>query len=182
LVGLGRIGSRVAKFAQAIGMIVSAFDPLISSERAAELGVELSPSLEALLAGSDVISLHLPATPETRRLINAERLAQMKPGAYLINAARGALIDEAAVLHALESGHLSGFGADVFDPEPPNLDNPLLYREDVVATPHIASATAASRDRLWRGAITQALQVLRGEKPPNLLNPEVWPVLISRTS
>jgi D-3-phosphoglycerate dehydrogenase len=179
LIGLGRIGSRVAKFAQAIGMIVSAYDPLVSPERAAELGVELSPSLEALLASSDVVSLHLPSTPETRRFMNAERLAQMKRGAYLINAARGALVDETAVLHALDSGLLSGFGADVFDPEPPNLDNPLLYREDVVATPHIASATAASRDRLWRGAITQALQALRGERPPNLLNPEVWPLRTS---
>lgn len=182
LIGLGRIGSRVAKIAQAFGMIVSAFDPVLSPERANELGVECSPSLEALLGSSDVVSLHLPATAETRRFMNAERLAQMKPGAYLINAARGALVDESAVLHALNSGHLSGFGADVFDPEPPNLDNPLLYREDVVATPHIASATAASRDRLWRGAINQALQVLRGEKPPNLLNPEVWPVLASRTT
>ena len=176
LVGLGRIGARVAKIANAIGMKVIAHDPFVSAERATELGVMLVPSLEELLSTSDVVSLHLPATAETRHLINAERLALMKPGAYLVNAARGPLIDEAALLNALESGHLAGAGLDVFDPEPPSPDNPLLHREDVIATPHVASATLATKDRMWRDSIKQALQVLRGERPPHLVNPDVWPL------
>jgi D-3-phosphoglycerate dehydrogenase len=176
LIGMGRIGSRVAKIALALGMSVVGFDPFISAERANELGVELAPTLEAALHTADIVSLHLPLTPETRGLINAERLAQMKPGAILINAARGGLVDEAALFDALESGHLWGAGLDVFDPEPPSADHPLLARDDVIATPHIASGTGVGQDRLWHTAITQALQVLRGERPPHLVNPEVWPV------
>jgi D-3-phosphoglycerate dehydrogenase len=174
LVGMGRIGSRVARVARAMDMNVVVYDPYISAERAAELGVTLVPTLEALLSTSDVVSLHSPATPETRHLINARSLARMKPGAFLINTARGALIDESALIQALDSGRLAGAGLDVFDPEPPDLENPLLHRDNVIATPHIASATGAGKDRLWRTAIAQAIQVLRGERPPHLLNPEVW--------
>jgi D-3-phosphoglycerate dehydrogenase len=104
----------------------------------------------------------------------------MKPGAYLINAARGGLVDEAALLAALERGHLRGAGLDVFDPEPPRTDHPLLQRDDVMATGHVAGATAASKDRLVEGALRQALMALRGERPPHLLNPEVWPVVAAR--
>jgi D-3-phosphoglycerate dehydrogenase len=175
LVGLGRIGSRVALLAQGLGMQVSAYDPYVSAERAAELGIELVPTLEELLREADVVSLHAPLTPETRHLINARTLAWCKRGAYLVNAARGGLVDEQALLAALESGQLAGAGLDVFDPEPPSPDHPLLGRDDVVATPHVASATAAGRRRLWEGALVQVLQVLRGERPPHLLNPESWP-------
>lgn len=174
LIGVGRIGSRVAQAARALGMSVVGFSPSLSDARAAELGLERAPTTEALLRSADIISLHAPITPATRHLINAEALAHMKPGAYLINTARGGLVDEAALLAALESGHLHGAGLDVFDPEPPRPDNPLLNRDDVIATPHIAGATRASKDRLWSGAISQALQALRGERPPHLVNPEVW--------
>jgi D-3-phosphoglycerate dehydrogenase len=176
LVGLGRIGARVAKVALALGMSVTAYDPFVTSARAAELDVELASTLEALLGEADVVSLHIPASPETRHMINAERLALMKPGAYLINAARGALVDEAALLHALESGRLSGAGLDVFDCEPPPADHPLLSRDDVIATPHLAGPSPAGRQRMWEGAISQALQVLRNERPVHLLNPDVWSV------
>jgi D-3-phosphoglycerate dehydrogenase len=176
LVGLGRIGGRVAQFARALGMSVTAYDPFVPPGRAAELGVELAPSLEALLGESDVVSLHVPASAETRHLMNAQRLAQMKPGAYLINAARGALIDEAALLAALDSGRLSGAGLDVFDVEPPPGDHPLLSRDDVIATPHLAGPSPAGRQRMWEGAISQALEVLRNERPAHLLNPDVWSV------
>jgi len=174
LVGLGRIGRRVAQIALGLEMRVMAYDLIITAEQAAALGVELAPTLETLLAGADIVSLHLPLTPETHRLMNAERLAQMKPGAILINAARGGLVDETALLQALDRGHLQGAGLDVFDREPPAPDHPLLQRLDVVATPHIAGATDAGKDRVWQAAIHQALQVLRGERPPHLLNPEVW--------
>ena len=176
LVGLGRIGARVAHVARALGMSVAAYDPFVTPGRAAELGVEMASSLEALLSEADVVSLHVPATPETRHMINAQRLAQMKAGAYLINAARGALVDEAALLNALESGHLSGAGLDVFDCEPPPGDHPLLSRDDVIATPHLAGPSPAGRQRMWEGAISQALQVLRNERPAHLLNPDVWSV------
>jgi phosphoglycerate dehydrogenase-like enzyme len=126
------------------------------------------------LSTSDVVSLHVPLGPETRRMINAERLAQMRKGAYLINAARGGLVDEAALLAALESGQLAGAGLDVFDPEPPPPNHPLLGRPDVIATPHVGGATAEGRRRIWEGAIVQVLQVLREERPPHLLNPEIW--------
>lgn len=175
LIGLGRIGGHVARLAQGIGMKVVAFDPYISTERAAELGVELQPSIEEVLRSADVISLHVPLTPESQGLMNAERFALMKQDAIFINAARGGLVDEGALLAALESGHLWGAGLDVFTIEPPQPDHPLLGRDDVVATPHIAGATRAGKDRMWRGAIANALQVLRGERPEHLVNPEVWP-------
>jgi D-3-phosphoglycerate dehydrogenase len=134
----------------------------------------LAPTLEALLKQADVVSLHLPATAETRNLMNTERFAQMKPGAILINSARGALIDEAALVDALQSGRLAGAGLDVFQQEPIPDDHPLLRFENVVLSPHIASRTGAGHHRIWETTIVQALQVLRGEKPPFMLNPEIW--------
>jgi D-3-phosphoglycerate dehydrogenase len=176
LVGLGRIGGRVAKIAQALGMIVQGYDPYVSPERVADLGIQIIPDLEALLRTSDVVSLHVPSTPETLHLLNAERLAMMKPGAYLVNTARGTLVDEAALLDALERGHLAGAGLDVLDPEPPDPANPLLYRDDVFCTPHVGGITVASKDALWREALRQVIQVLRGERPTSLVNPDVWPL------
>ena len=175
LVGLGRIGGRVARIALAFGMNVAVYDPFISPQRPAELGVQRADSLEALLAAADIVSLHLPATPQTRQLIDARALAQMKPGALLVNTARGALVDEDALLAALQHGHLAGAALDVFASEPPPPDHPLLQRPDVVATPHVAGVTLESKSRLWAAAIEQALQVLRGQRPPNLVNADVWP-------
>jgi D-3-phosphoglycerate dehydrogenase len=177
LIGLGRIGSRVAAAAQALEMSVIAYDPAVPPARAAELGVELAGDVETVLRSADVVSLHCPLTVETRHLINAERLALMKPGAYLVNTARGGLVDEAALLAALESGRLRGAGLDVFETEPPPPDHPLLQRPEVIATPHIAGGTGASKDRLWTTALENILKVLRGERPPHLLNPEVWPAI-----
>jgi D-3-phosphoglycerate dehydrogenase len=106
--------------------------------------------------------------------MNAERFAQMKPGALFINAARGALVDEAALADALRSGQVGGAGLDVWDGEPIAPTHPLLAFDNVVATPHIASRTTAGHHRIWETTILQALQVLRGEYPPHLLNPEIW--------
>lgn len=182
LVGLGRIAQCVAGYARAMGISVTAFDPYISPAAAAELGVELAQTLDQLLANADIVSLHLPLTAQTRHMINAERLAQMKPGAYLVNTARGGLIDEPALLQALESHHLAGAGLDVFDPEPPAPDSPLLDRDDVIVSPHIGGVTRTSKDLMIRGALEQILQVLRGERPQNLVNPEVWSALMARGS
>jgi phosphoglycerate dehydrogenase-like enzyme len=173
LVGLGRIGRRVAQIASALGMRVLGVDPLMTAEQASALGVELT-ELPTLLARSDVVSLHAPSIPATYRLIGVEALALMKQGAYLVNVARGELVDEAALLDALRRGHLAGAALDVFDPEPPDPDNPLLFEPNVIVTPHIAAFTRASIRRMHMMAAEQAAQVLRGERPPNVVNAEVW--------
>ncbi|MDE2852759.1 MAG: NAD(P)-binding domain-containing protein [Chloroflexota bacterium] len=180
IIGLGRIGGHVSGIAKAIGMKVAAYDPYIADERFAALGVEKAGSLEALLAGSDFLTLHLPLNEETTKLMNAERFAQMKAGAVFINVARGGHVDEAALTAALDSGHLFGAGLDVTDPEPPLAGSPLLGRDNVVITPHIASSTVAGRPRLTTHALEQIVQALRGERPPHLLNPEVWDTVRAR--
>jgi D-3-phosphoglycerate dehydrogenase / 2-oxoglutarate reductase len=174
LVGLGRIGSRVAVIAQALGMKVLAFDPYTTSERANMLGVELLPSLEELLPRAQVVSLHCPATPATYHLMHAGTLSLMPRGSYLVNAARGALIDETALLDALRSGHLAGAALDVFDPEPPVTNHPLFTLPNTICTPHIGSYTTASVLRMEVMACEQIASALRGERPTNLVNAQVW--------
>lgn len=180
LVGLGRIGSHVAATMRGAGMKVSALDPFVSQERAQELGVQLAASLEALLAESDVVSLHLPLSPDTHHLMNQTTLGQMKAGSILVNVSRGGLVDEGALLEALESGRLRGAGLDVTDPEPAPPEHPLLARNDVIVTPHVGSASAAGKRRILSSAIYNLKQVLQGERPDQLLNPEVWPALLDR--
>ncbi len=174
LVGLGRIGSRVATIARVLGMKVLAYDPFIKAERAAELGVELVPSLEELLPQARVVSLHCPAMPETYRIINAETLKLMPRGSYLINVARGALIDHDALLEALRSGHIAGAGLDVFDPEPPQAGHSLFSLPNTICTPHIGSYTAASVERMQVMACEEIARALQGEHPINLVNGGVW--------
>ena len=159
LVGLGRIASRVARAAQALGMQVVASDPFVTTSPVD--GVRLVP-FEDLLDVSDVISLHAPALPSTHHLINEQTLALMKPGAYLVNCARGGLVDQDALLAALDSGHLAGAALDVTEPEPLPAGHPLLEHARVIVTPHIASATAAGRRRLYEHAIENALAVIAG--------------------
>ncbi len=146
----------------------------MSEAHARALGVELASSLEALLCEADIVSLHAPATDETRLMMDARRFAQMKQGAIFINVSRGALVDETALAEALRRGHLAGAGLDVFVDEPISPSHPLLAFDTVVASPHIASYTVAGHHRIWETTLRQALQVLRGERPPHLLNPEVW--------
>ena len=180
LVGLGRIGGHVSGIARALGMQVAAYDPFSSQQRFAALGVERMARLEDLLAQADVLSLNLPLNAGTSQLMNAERFAQMKAGAIFINVSRGGHVDEAALAAALDRGHLFGAGLDVTDPEPPQAANPLLERDNVIITPHIASATIVGKRRLVLHALEQVLQVLRGERPPHLLNPEVWDAVHAR--
>jgi D-3-phosphoglycerate dehydrogenase / 2-oxoglutarate reductase len=174
LVGLGRIGSRVAAIARVLGMKVLAFDPFVAPERASTLGVELAPSLAELLPRAHIVSLHCPSTPETYHIMNAETLNLMPGGSYLINVARGALIDETALLAALQSGHLAGAALDVFDPEPPVTNHPLFALPNTICTPHIAAHTAASVRRMHVMVCEQIASALRGERPTNLVNAEVW--------
>lgn len=170
LVGFGRIGGHVAQIMQAVGMHVAAYDPMLTPERAAQMGIRRMESLEDLLAESDVVSLHAPSTPETRHLMNAARLQVMKPGSILINTARGALVDERALADALRSGHLAAAGLDVFEREPIEADNPLLKLENVVLTDHIGSHTWTGHHRLYEMAVHHLLQALHGERPDCMLN------------
>lgn len=167
LVGLGRIACRVAVAAQALGMEVIAADPVVEESPVA--GVTLV-SFAELLATSDVISLHAPALESTYHLINAHTLAAMKRGVYLVNCARGVLVDHDALLAAIDSGHLAGAGLDVTQPEPLPAGHPLLERPNVVVTPHIASASVAGRRRLYEHAIDNALAVLAG-RPATVVSP-----------
>jgi D-3-phosphoglycerate dehydrogenase len=146
LVGLGRVGTEVARRARALEMRVVAYDPYIAPERAAEWDVELLP-LPDMLARADYVSLHTALSPATDRMINAELLAQMKKGARLVNTARGELVDEAALAEALRSGHLAGAALDVFAVEPPK-DSPLLSMPNVIATPHVAGSTAEAQEEV----------------------------------
>jgi len=171
LVGCGRIGRRVAEMAQAFRMSVLAYDPLAAT---LPPQVTRAGSLGELLSAADVISLHVPLSATTRHLLGAKEFAQCKSGAILLNTARGPLVDERALCAALQGGRLAGAGLDVWDPEPPAADNPLLRLPTVVATPHMAAFTQEGRRRSHVAAVTQVLQVLRGEQPPFLLNPAVW--------
>ncbi len=174
LVGLGRIGSRVASVLAATGTRVAAYDPYIDEQKAAELGVERVADLPSLLGRSDIVSLHLPLNDSTHHLIGPAALAQMKPGSILVNVSRGGLVDEAALLAALESGHVRGAGLDVTDPEPAEADNPLLHRTDVIVTPHVGSASYTGKRRILSHAIENLRLTLRQERPEHLLNPDVW--------
>jgi phosphoglycerate dehydrogenase-like enzyme len=167
LVGIGRIASRVAAAAIGLGMQVIATDPGVSESPVP--GVDLV-DLDELLESSDVVSLHAPALPSTFRMIDADALAKMKPGSYLVNCARGVLVDHDALLAALDDGTLAGAGLDVTDPEPLPAGHPLLARPDVVVTPHCASASVAGRRRLYEHSIENVVAVLEG-RPASIVPP-----------
>jgi D-3-phosphoglycerate dehydrogenase / 2-oxoglutarate reductase len=166
LVGLGRIGARVGIAAQSFGMNVIAHDPGLAASPVD--GVELV-DLAQIFAASHVISLHAPSMPATHHMINAESLAAMRPGAYIVNCARGPLIDQDALLDALDRGHIGGAALDVTEPEPLPAGHPLLERPNVIITPHIASSTAVGRRRLFEHAVENALAVLDG-RPASIVS------------
>jgi D-3-phosphoglycerate dehydrogenase len=174
LIGLGRIGRRVAQICgKGLEMRVVAYDPYITAEQAEQMGVILA-DLNSVISQSDFVSLHVPVTPETYRLMDAEHLAQMKQGAYLINCARGPLVDPQALVAAVDSGHLAGAGIDVFDPEPPSVDDPLRSHPLIVATPHSATVTTEGRIKIEQMAVARVLAFFRGERPADVVNPAVW--------
>ena len=168
LVGAGRIGGTVASRCQAFGMRVLAYDPYLTDERAADLGVERA-ELDAVIEAADVLSLHVPLTDDTRNLIDAEVLKRMKKGAFLVNVARGGVVDEAALAEALKSGHLAGAALDVYANEPLEEDSPLRDAPNSVLTPHLGASTEeaqelvateiaeAVRDALSKGDLSRAL-------------------------
>jgi len=164
LVGFGRIGRAVAARAKAFGMVLAAFDPFLDDDAIRAAGA--SPvTLETLLAVSDYVSLHLPLTTETRGLLGRTAIGRMKSGARLVCAARGGLIDEAALRQALDDGRLAGAALDVFAQEPPG-DLALLRHPRVVATPHLGAQTVEAQARVAREIVYNVLAALRGEVPP----------------
>ena len=168
LVGFGAIGQAVARIGLAFGMRILVNTGHPERHRGDMPGVSFL-SLEELLAGSDVVSLHCPLTPETEHLLDARRLALMRPGAFLINTGRGPLVDEAALATALNEGRLAGAGLDVLSSEPPSPGNPLLTARNCLITPHIAWATRASRSRLLDVVVANVAAFLAG-KPRNVVN------------
>jgi D-3-phosphoglycerate dehydrogenase / 2-oxoglutarate reductase len=179
IVGIGNVGTRVAALARAFGMEVLATDPLVEPAEIARRGAR-PVAFNELLALSDVVSLHCPRDASTLGMMNADAFARMKPGAIFITTARGGIHDEQALEAALACGRLAGAGLDVWDKEPPPLDHPLLARDNVYATFHTAGVTHEARRNMARIAAAQVVQVLAGERPPRLVNPQVWPVFSER--
>lgn len=169
IIGLGEIGQAMARRAAGFGMQVLAWNRTLREVP----GVE-NVSLEELLLRSDFVSLHVALTEDTRGLLNAERIALMKPGAVLVNTARGGIVDEQALAQALSSGELSAAGIDVFEREPVQADNPLLVLPNVVVAPHIGSATVLTRAKMADLAVDNAIAALKGEVMPHCFNQQVY--------
>ena len=177
IIGCGRIGSRVARICGlGLGMKVITYDPYITDAKAAQAGADRKPTLEEVLRTADVVTLHTPLTMETRHMIGREQLAMMKPSAFLVNSARGPVVDEKALIAALQGGQIAGAGLDVYEPEPPALDNPLLSMPNVVVTPHSAGSSLECLQAIAKMVAQGILDVLHGERPSDdvLANPEVW--------
>lgn len=179
LVGIGHIGRRVAALARAFGMTVLAMDPYLTAEEIERRNARPA-SLDEILKLSDVVSLHCPRDKSTMKMIDARAFGAMKRGAIFISTARGGIHDEAALADALRSGHLSGAGLDVWDPEPPALDHPLLRLDNVVATFHTAGVSHEARRNVAAISAEQIVLALKGGRPPRLINPEVWPAYAAR--
>ena len=169
VMGFGRIGREVVRRLQGFQCRVLVHDPAVPAVQIRDSGcVPASP--EELFPQSDLITLHLPSTAQTRHMINRETIARMKPGAILVNVSRGGLVDSAALVDALERGHLSAAGLDVFDPEPIPADSPLLRMENVVLSPHNASASENAARMLRENAAGIISKAIRGEPLPNVVN------------
>jgi D-3-phosphoglycerate dehydrogenase len=174
ILGLGRVGTLVAQRCNAFGMRLLAYDPFVSRERAAHMGVELA-SLAEVLARADVVTVHLPKTPETTGLIGEAELAAMKRGARLVNTARGGLVDEAALAKAVGDGQLAGAALDTFAEEPTTA-SPLFELDSVVVTPHLGASTAEAQDKAGVTIAEQLLLALSGQFVPNAVNVQAGPV------
>jgi D-3-phosphoglycerate dehydrogenase len=171
IVGFGRIAQRLCRMALDLGFRVWINDPYVAKSRIAAKGAR-PVAFRALLRGANFASLHVPLTPKTRHMMNAETLALMRPSAYLINTARGELIDEAALYDALSNGSLAGAALDVMENEPPASEHPLRALDNVILTPHCAWYTERSQQELRRKTCAEVIRVLHGDIPKNLVNRE----------
>ncbi len=169
VVGLGNIGQETVRRARAFEMKILSSDPYVNPQTAADLGVTLVP-IDTLLAESDYVSLHLAVTPETKKMINAESIAKMKDGVRIINCARGELIDLVALREALVSGKVAGAGLDVFDPEPPPADDPILTAPNVIASPHIGGSTEEAQEIVGIRIVEQMVEYLQNGIAINAVN------------
>jgi D-3-phosphoglycerate dehydrogenase len=181
LVGIGEVGTRVAEMAPVFGMKVIATDPFVAPEEIRRRGAE-PVSLDDLIARSDIVSLHCPRDATTLGMFGAAQFAKMKRGSYFISTARGGIHDERALAESLASGHLAGAGLDVWEPEPPPLDHPLLALPNVIASFHTAGVTHEARRNVATMGSDQIVRMLRGERPARLVNPEVWEAFRARWS
>jgi D-3-phosphoglycerate dehydrogenase len=172
LLGVGRIGSAVAARANGFGLRVLAYDPFVKEEAIRQIQVE-RVDLERLLRQSDFVSLHCPLNAETFGLISDDAFMNMKPTAYLINVARGKIVDQAALCRALAARRIAGAALDVLETEPPNPDDPIVHMDNVIITPHSAWYSEQSRLDMRRRAVGQVISVLKGELPYSLVNREV---------
>jgi D-3-phosphoglycerate dehydrogenase len=172
LVGFGQIPRLLAPKAQALGLKVIAYDPYVPEESMASEAVR-KVELDELLEASDLISVHAPLTPDTHHMFNREAFGQMKPSAFLVNTARGPLVDEQALVEALDEGQIAGAALDVLEQEPPPADSPLLGRTDIILTPHTGFYSIESLEDLQTKAAQEVVRVLRGERPRSPVNPEV---------
>ena len=172
LLGLGRIGSAVAERAKGFAMRILAYDPYAGEEIFRKAGVE-PVGLDRLLGESDFVSIHVPLNSETSGLVNGEALTKMKPTAYLINVARGKIVDQAALCRALQEGRIAGAALDVLETEPPLPDDPVRRLDNVILTPHAAWYSEQSRMDMRRKAVGQVVSVLEGKLPYSLVNREV---------
>ncbi|MCA9019401.1 MAG: phosphoglycerate dehydrogenase, partial [Planctomycetaceae bacterium] len=146
IIGLGRIGLSVAQRAQGLEMKVIGYDPFLSEERAREFGIELYREVDDVIDKCDYISVHTPLTPETKGLINAERMKKMRPGARIINCARGGIVDEADLVEAVKNGTIAGAGLDVYPQEPPAKDDPIRGVDNIITTPHLGASTEEAQE------------------------------------
>jgi D-3-phosphoglycerate dehydrogenase len=173
IVGFGRIGREVAARLAPFKCRRLVCDPTVQANAIEQAGCEVV-DMQRLLADADIITLHCPSTPQTRRIINADSLAQAKRGAFLVNLARGDLVDTGALIHALESGQLAGAALDVCDPEPIPADSSLLKMDNVILSAHVASASVKAVRKLRETVSQIVATALRGERPPNIVNGVEW--------
>lgn len=174
IIGTGRIGSTVArKCIAAFDMKVKGYDPYVSSEVMKSFGVEKVERLQDMLPKIDFLTVHCPLTQETKGMVGKKELAQMKKGAYVVNTARGGIVNEKALLEAINSGHIAAAALDAWEVEPPDPKDPLLNHPNVIGTPHYAGTTEESLYRVGIAAVEEVLRVLGGEPPKYPVNPEV---------
>ena len=175
IIGLGSIGTEVARIStSAFGMRVLAYDPYIDDGKAPSVGAERVGRLEALLEGSDFVSIHAELNEETRGMIDKQALRRMRHSAFLVNTARGPIVRTEALTQALRESWIRGAALDVYENEPVGPNNPLRELDNVIMTPHVAGLTVESMRGMALSAANQILQVIRGERPPHIVNPEVW--------
>ncbi len=177
VIGFGRIGRRVAEMCRAaLDMEVYVYDPFLPASAITEWGATAMQDLEELAHEVDVLTIHVPASDATHHLIDDHILRAMRSTSILVNASRGSVVDESALLRALQTGAIYGAGIDVYDPEPPGPDNPLFQVDHTVLTPHVASKTEEARVLMGKTVVRDILAVLSGRRPEYLANPEVWDV------